>query len=454
MVHAVMWSVMIAVTPRFSKAADLELGKPHSTVVTLGSSNFRPAIQDPANPFWLLKLYAPWCGHCKKLAPVLDAVAPYLAGQMAIGKVDCTVEKKLCDEFGVRGYPTLKFSYDGEIYDYPGGRSKDEIIAFSEKMNKPVVQAVDSVAEAWKYAKEQAEDGVIFLAYSPQAANEDAEETYLAQVFAQVARKQRAFGHFLMLPSSTPDLASISGQSPEKPFICRLEENIDPICFDPIEKVDSVKLLKFVEEKNVPTVIKLGPHNFGKIGRKGRPLVIGVLDTSNEDQVANMKRNLSRYATSGPENVRNQYYYGWIDVKQWAKFLAQFNVLPEESPQIFVLNVPDKRFWQSATYGTDVGGLLAAIQDGSLKPGTAGPGGVQGVIDRLYSLLVNYRPWSVVVLVLVVVAVAVAIASLVSPPEYPHELPPDPLADVFQEGEETTPEPSKPEGPKESKKDK
>lgn len=105
-----------------------EIGKPHSTVITLTATNFDEHLNDPANGLWLLKFYAPWCGHCKKLEPVLDSVAPFLAGKMAIGKIDCTVEKLLCKRFEVRGYPTLKYFRDTEFYDYPSGRDKDSIM--------------------------------------------------------------------------------------------------------------------------------------------------------------------------------------------------------------------------------------------------------------------------------------------------------------------------------------
>ena len=47
---------------------------------------------------------------------------------MSLGTVDCTVEKKLCKRFNVKGYPTLKYYRDGDYQDYPLGRDKDSIM--------------------------------------------------------------------------------------------------------------------------------------------------------------------------------------------------------------------------------------------------------------------------------------------------------------------------------------
>lgn len=58
-------------------------GKPHTTVQTLTTHNFQRALEDPANGLWFLKFYAPWCGHCKKMAPMLEELAPQLEGKMA-----------------------------------------------------------------------------------------------------------------------------------------------------------------------------------------------------------------------------------------------------------------------------------------------------------------------------------------------------------------------------------
>jgi len=44
---------------------------------------------------WFVEVYAPWCGHCKKLAPVWEEVATALKGKVKVGKIDGTEEKRL-----------------------------------------------------------------------------------------------------------------------------------------------------------------------------------------------------------------------------------------------------------------------------------------------------------------------------------------------------------------------
>jgi protein disulfide-isomerase A6 len=48
---------------------------------------------------WFVELYAPWCGHCKKLEPNWNEFATKTLGQVKVGKVDATVETKLKERF-------------------------------------------------------------------------------------------------------------------------------------------------------------------------------------------------------------------------------------------------------------------------------------------------------------------------------------------------------------------
>lgn len=93
-------------------------------------------------PMVLIEFYAPWCGHCKRLAPELQEACSELKAAdppVYCAKVDCDAEKELCGSHGVQGYPTLKIFNKGKFYDdYKGGRDKEGIVKTMLKESGPV----------------------------------------------------------------------------------------------------------------------------------------------------------------------------------------------------------------------------------------------------------------------------------------------------------------------------
>lgn len=110
-----------------------------SNVVDLTPANFDATVLSgkPA----LVEFYAPWCGHCKKLAPTWEELGDSFSAshkQVTIAKLDGDEHKELSTKYGITGFPTIKY-FDGSDSlpeDYTGGRGLEQLQEYIQDRTK------------------------------------------------------------------------------------------------------------------------------------------------------------------------------------------------------------------------------------------------------------------------------------------------------------------------------
>jgi thioredoxin 1 len=89
----------------------------------------------------VVDFWAPWCGPCRMVAPILEELASEYGDQLVIAKVNTDENPQYAMQFGVQGIPTMLFIKDGELVDQMVGAAPKNIIkARVDKLLEAVVQ--------------------------------------------------------------------------------------------------------------------------------------------------------------------------------------------------------------------------------------------------------------------------------------------------------------------------
>ncbi|AAS54090.2 AFR718Wp [Eremothecium gossypii ATCC 10895] len=185
---------------QFAQAQDATAPE-DSAVVKLTGETFGKFLEE--NPLVMAEFYAPWCGHCKHLAPEYVKAAGELAEKgIKLAQVDCEQELDLCAGQNVRGYPTLKVFHSGaseEGMPYTGARKAEEIVAYMLRQAEPAVTVLEG--------KEAAQDLEDLLAESKTAVVVDGGVKGLNESFYELANLLRNDFVFVQYPTKKPTLA-------------------------------------------------------------------------------------------------------------------------------------------------------------------------------------------------------------------------------------------------------
>jgi len=242
--------------------------------VTLDASTFDSYIQN--TPLVMVEFYAPWCGHCKQLAPEYQRAAQILTvDNLPLAKVDAADEKnaKLAETYDVQGFPTLKLFKNKKATDYLGERTSAAIVAYMRKKALPPVRDIEHDTEADSFKNEF---DVVVMGFFPDKNSEEykAFETAAANVddvpFAYIKdngirKLQRAEPSSILLFKKFDEKRVVYDGKMEYQEILKFATNNAMPLVIPFNEVNSAKifggsvqvhLLVFIDESKDPDIIK------------------------------------------------------------------------------------------------------------------------------------------------------------------------------------------------------
>jgi protein disulfide-isomerase A6 len=173
-------------------------------VVDLNRENFDTVVKDPTKNV-LVEFYAPWCGHCKALAPTYEAVAATFKNDenCVVAKLDADGFRDVAEGYDITGFPTIKYfpadNKDGE--EYERGRELADFVKFLNdkcgthrlpggKLNSHagVVEDMNGLASKFM-SEEEVRDEVLSEAEESAEKHEDSQAMYYVKVMKKVLEK-------------------------------------------------------------------------------------------------------------------------------------------------------------------------------------------------------------------------------------------------------------------------
>ncbi|XP_015881416.2 protein disulfide isomerase-like 2-3 [Ziziphus jujuba] len=253
-----------------------------SASIELNSRNFDELVLK-SKDLWVVEFFAPWCGHCKKLAPEWKKAANSLKGKVKLGHVDCDAEKSLMSRFNVQGFPTiLVFGADKDTpIPYEGARTASAIESFAlEQLDTNV--APPEVTELTSHDVMEDKCGsaaICFVAFLPDILDSKAEgrNKYIQQLLSVAEKFKRSpYSYVWAAAGKQPDLENRVGVGGYGyPALVAL--NVKKGAYAPLKSAFELdQIIEFVKEagrggkgnlplEGVPKIVKTEPWD-GKDG--------------------------------------------------------------------------------------------------------------------------------------------------------------------------------------------
>ncbi|KAF4628906.1 hypothetical protein G7Y89_g9247 [Cudoniella acicularis] len=322
-----------------------------SDVESLTKDTFPDFVKD--NDLVLAEFFAPWCGHCKALAPEYEEAATTLKEKnIKLAKVDCTEEADLCQTYGVEGYPTLKvFRGPENISPYSGARKAPAIISYMTKQSLPAVSAItkDTIEDF------KTQDKVVLVAYF--AADDKTSNT----TYTTVAEKLR--DTYLFGASNDAELAKAEDATfPSLVLYKSFDEGKSVFT----EKFDAEAIEQFAKTASIPLIGEVGPETYAGYMATGIPLAYIFAETPEE------REELSTKLKAVAEKHRGAVSFATIDAKAFGAHAGNLNLKADQFPAFAIQDtVNNKKFpfsQDSEITAESIGKFVDEFVSGKVEP--------------------------------------------------------------------------------------
>mmetsp|Transcript_2672 Transcript_2672/g.7943 ORF Transcript_2672/g.7943 Transcript_2672/m.7943 type:complete len:497 (+) Transcript_2672:181-1671(+) len=243
--------LLLALTACTYAAAEAD----EAVVVVKGEDAFAALIKE--NDFVAVEFYAPWCGHCKKLAPEWETAAKTFKGEepkVVLANIDCTAEenKALAEKYGVKGFPTIKVFRGNDAEnagDYEGPREAKGIVTHLKKQAGPPTSLLEDAAAVTTFAKFDTEKDAVVVGVFPDGAKGAEFEEFVAA--ANKLRNDYEFAHV----TDAKLIAEAKGSKAPVVIVLKDDTEAPATTFD--GKFKAAELQKWVEKTCSPAITTL-----------------------------------------------------------------------------------------------------------------------------------------------------------------------------------------------------
>ncbi|KAJ3109954.1 hypothetical protein HDU96_007033 [Phlyctochytrium bullatum] len=358
-----------------AKAIGDSLGKPRiganpdGVVVHLTDKTY-PTLTKDAD--WFIMFHAPWCGHCKNMAPTWEQFAAKMKGKVNVGKVDCTTESNLQRMYGIKGFPTLRYVFGGEpssAVEFRGGRN---VGAFENFVNGLMSAPFEVVRSSQFDDIFHSKDVAFFYLYDP--LNYD---KALLEQFAKVSHVLRGQAPIYVSPDPSsfkrlgldaangPALvAAKDGGTIRKVFKADLKFTTES---------EQLNLKNWIVENKKPLVAQMNQYNGAEILQGDKYVVVGFLNPSaiNHAESLGLLRLIAKdWHTESKDHppLFKQVSFTWLDGLEHLEYVQRvYKIQPRDLPRVVIVYPELDQFYDVDASGKhfkfEKDAILAAIRD-------------------------------------------------------------------------------------------